>query len=67
MKTQIRKVVASSTPIALSTLPDPWHPIAWAAYFKTGARGFCPGRKLDDWLEAERELGPEAVGEELAA
>ncbi|MGA7178690.1 MAG: DUF2934 domain-containing protein [Thiobacillaceae bacterium] len=67
MKTQLRKVVASSTPTALSAPPDPWHQIALAAYFKAEARGSCPGHELDDWLEAERELGPEAVGEELAA
>lgn len=27
--------------------------IAIAAYFKAEARGFMPGKELDDWLEAE--------------
>ena len=30
--------------------------IAVAAYFKAQARGFAPGRELDDWLQAESEL-----------
>jgi hypothetical protein len=30
--------------------------IAAAAYFKAQARGFAPGRELEDWLEAEAEL-----------
>ena len=30
--------------------------IATAAYYKAEARGFQPGRELDDWLEAEAEL-----------
>ncbi|MGA7980170.1 MAG: DUF2934 domain-containing protein [Chromatiaceae bacterium] len=28
-----------------------------AAYFKAEQRGFAPGYELDDWLEAEAELG----------
>lgn len=31
--------------------------IAEAAYFLSEARGFVPGRELDDWLAAEREIG----------
>ncbi len=31
--------------------------VAEAAYFKAMARGFLPGRELDDWFAAERELG----------
>lgn len=31
--------------------------IAEVAYLKAERRGFAPGRELDDWLEAERELG----------
>jgi hypothetical protein len=31
--------------------------VAEAAYFKAMARGFEPGRELDDWFAAERELG----------
>jgi hypothetical protein len=30
--------------------------IATVAYYKAEARGFQPGRELDDWLEAEAEL-----------
>lgn len=30
--------------------------IATAAYFKAEARGFQPGKELDDWLEAEAEF-----------
>jgi hypothetical protein len=30
--------------------------IATAAYYKAAARGFNPGRELDDWLEAESEF-----------
>ena len=30
--------------------------IAEAAYWRAERRGFEPGRELDDWLEAEREV-----------
>jgi hypothetical protein len=30
--------------------------IALAAYLRAEARGFEPGRELDDWLDAEREV-----------
>lgn len=30
--------------------------IAVLAYLKAEARGFCSGRELDDWLEAEQEI-----------
>jgi hypothetical protein len=30
--------------------------IAERAYFLSQARGFAPGRQLDDWLAAEREI-----------
>ena len=30
--------------------------IRTAAYLLAERRGFCPGRELDDWLEAEREV-----------
>ena len=30
--------------------------IAMIAYLKAEARGFFPGRELEDWLEAEREV-----------
>ena len=31
--------------------------IADIAYFKAQQRGFVPGHELDDWYEAEQELG----------
>jgi len=31
--------------------------IADIAYFKAQQRGFVPGYELDDWCEAEQELG----------
>jgi hypothetical protein len=31
------------------------HRIAKLAYLKAAARGFEPGKELDDWLEAERQ------------
>lgn len=33
-----------------------WRRTAEAAFYRAEARGFAPGRELDDWLEAEREL-----------
>lgn len=30
--------------------------IAIAAYYRAERRGFAPGRELEDWLEAEREV-----------
>lgn len=30
--------------------------IAVSAYYKAQARGFAPGRELEDWLQAEAEL-----------
>ena len=33
--------------------------IAVAAYYKAEGRGFTPGFELEDWLESERELGPQ--------
>lgn len=30
--------------------------IAVAAYLRAEARGFVPGRELEDWLEAERKV-----------
>jgi len=31
--------------------------IAQAAYFRAEKRGFAPGRELQDWFEAEAEIG----------
>lgn len=33
--------------------------IALAAFFFAEARGFEPGRELDDWLQAERQIDDE--------
>jgi hypothetical protein len=33
--------------------------IALAAYLRAERRGFAPGRELDDWLAAEREVDAE--------
>ncbi len=30
--------------------------VAVAAYYKAQARGFKPGKEMQDWLEAEREM-----------
>lgn len=30
--------------------------IRTAAYLLAEQRGFCPGKELDDWLEAERQV-----------
>lgn len=34
-----------------------WKLIAQAAYFRAERRGFAPGGELQDWLEAESEIG----------
>ena len=33
-----------------------WQRTAVAAFYRAEARGFAPGRELDDWLAAERAL-----------
>ena len=40
------------------TFDERWALIALAAYFRAEKRGFAPGRELQDWLEAEREIFP---------
>ena len=30
--------------------------VAEAAYYRAEKRGFAPGKELDDWLEAEKEI-----------
>ena len=37
-------------------LADRQQLIALAAYFRAEARGFVPGRELEDWLAAEQEI-----------
>lgn len=46
-------------PAAASTQPDESERqslIAVAAYYRAERRGFAPGREVEDWLEAEREV-----------
>jgi Protein of unknown function (DUF2934) len=45
----------STEPNAL-TPETRWQRTAVAAFYRAEARGFAPGRELDDWLAAEREL-----------
>jgi hypothetical protein len=33
-----------------------WEMIAAAAYFRAEKRGFAPGKEIDDWIAAEREI-----------
>jgi hypothetical protein len=40
--------------------------IAAAAYEMAARRGFAPGRELDDWLTAEREVDARLLGEGCA-
>jgi lon-related putative ATP-dependent protease len=48
---------AFATRSAPSIEPDRRHAmISDAAYFLSERRDFCPGRELDDWLMAEREI-----------
>ena len=41
---------------ATGTPADRHQLIALAAYFRAEARGFTPGRELEDWLAAEQEI-----------
>ena len=36
--------------------------IATAAYYRAQARGFAPGREVEDWLDAEAELLKSSAG-----
>lgn len=38
--------------------------IATAAYFRAEARGFVPGREMEDWLAAEQEFDAMPGGDE---
>jgi len=40
-----------------STNTDVYDKVAQLAYFKAEQRGFIPGNELDDWLDAEKEVG----------
>ena len=37
-----------------------------AAYFRAERRGFSPGRELDDWIAAEREVDQVLVAAKVA-
>lgn len=58
MPTKTRNVApeARNTPPAPSGDPARRARIAIAAYYRAERRGFAPGRELEDWLEAERDL-----------
>ena len=62
-KTAIRKPAGpkksrkSATKTSFEITPEErWRMIAVAAYHKSEKHGFSPGREMDDWLEAEREI-----------
>ena len=63
-KTLTIKTVAPETPAAVA---EPRNEelggmIATAAYYLAAARNFSPGRELDDWLEAERNIRARLYG-----
>ena len=49
------KKPTTTTPLNI-TSEERWRMIAVAAYHKSEKHGFAPGREMDDWLEAEREI-----------
>lgn len=59
-KTRVsRKSSGSTVTTATSNRITPesrWKLIAVSAYHKSQARGFVPGREVEDWLEAEGEI-----------
>lgn len=55
-KTAISPAATSTYEQNSSPSVNPIEHIAVAAYFKAEARGFEPGRELEDWLAAEREI-----------
>jgi hypothetical protein len=58
MQTEARNTMPKGRPAAPAPAGDPARRarIAIAAYYRAERRGFTPGRELDDWLEAEREV-----------
>lgn len=50
----VQKIIETEPPLSNDSKLE--H-LATAAYFKAEARGFAPGRELDDWLSAEAEMG----------
>lgn len=56
-KTGVRSIPGSGVENApVPNVQDWFDCIATAAYYKAEARGFRPGRELDDWLEAEADI-----------
>ena len=56
-KTNVKAALSSATENGPSAdAADRLNCIATAAYYKAAARGFMPGRELDDWLEAEAKF-----------
>lgn len=53
--TRKSKTSVSTSPVQI-TPEERWRMIAVAAYHKSEKHGFAPGREMDDWLEAEREV-----------
>ena len=61
MKAMATKHRTGGKPTARAAIEDATSPgaesrfdwIATAAFYKTEARGFEPGREIEDWLEAE--------------
>lgn len=53
-RTAASSITPQSDPPA--TAPGRLDCIATAAYYRAEARGFEPGRELDDWLVAEAEF-----------
>lgn len=49
--------LAQANPESFAPHTDRLAHIAVSAYYKAEARGFAPGGELDDWLQAEAELG----------
>ena len=41
---------------ALSDAKERHHRISEAAYYRAQRRNFAPGRELEDWFEAEKEV-----------
>jgi hypothetical protein len=69
MATQGKKATAAAEQAQAPAAAEPAEAgreemIAVAAYFRAERRGFAPGNDLEDWLEAERELGEAAAVQE---
>jgi len=54
--TAVRKRKVPAKEVVSSAAPDLTHMIATAAYYLAEQRRFTPGRELEDWLKAERQI-----------